>query len=257
MVRLTIAMIIRRMFLFIMYLSVIQTCHGFATMSKFQANGGIIYKRNVLSSKEMNAIMNEIKQVKFINERSSIANLRQGAVLSKHGDAFRILNDPEGSFSQVVRKVINNNSNSLSKCYGLCSVVPLEVRKYENIGSAMAWHIDDILFDPPQIEVILTVENESIGCKTMWKEQRIDDPTYEKVVEEETEPNSAIFLLAGGVEHCVSALKGGKRVILKFALVAKESMMLDDASDVLGQFSNSRKNTNKKSSKNSKRSCKN
>ena len=112
----------------------------------------------------------------------------------------------------------------------------------------MEWHVDDILYQPEQVEVVLTLENTS-DCNTMWKphDQPITpplDPSHcppmnvlqEKIHIEQhkqkyniesvqTTPNSALLLKAGGVEHKVSPLKVGKRIILKMAFVKEEAVI--------------------------------
>jgi len=131
-------------------------------------------------------------------------------------------------------KSINDNEE-----YELSDVVPLEVRRYGSVGSGMAWHKDDVLFDPCQVEIVFTLDNNS-NCRTMWKgkmpKSQESDGEQTKIYEIETEPNSAIFLQAGGVEHCVSSLKVGERTILKFAFVCRDSQVREDAKAVLGQF---------------------
>ena len=118
----------------------------------------------------------------------------------------------------------------------------------------MAWHTDDILFDPPQIEVVFTLDNNS-NCKTMWKEQRSGTiSNIVKLREVETEPNSALFLKAGGVEHCVSSLQRGTRTILKMVFVRRNALIIKDtASEVLGQFNMGRKHQTHRRSKKSRK----
>ena len=38
---------------------------------------------------------------------------------------------------------------------------------YEQKGAGMEWHIDDVLYNPEQIEVVYTVDNTS-DCSTLW-----------------------------------------------------------------------------------------
>lgn len=85
----------------------------------------------------------------------------------------------------------------------------------------MEWHIDDLLYNPAQVEVVLTLENNS-DCCTMWK------PLNGGIQSVQTTPNSGLILKSGGVEHKVSPLKIGRRVILKVAFVAKCAVILDD-----------------------------
>ena len=97
----------------------------------------------------------------------------------------------------------------------------------------MEWHTDDILYNPPQVEVVLTLENTS-DCCTMWKpHNRMKHPqagekTYTKIESVQTTPNSGLILKAGGVEHRVSSLGVGRRVILKLAFVREGALMLED-----------------------------
>ncbi len=96
----------------------------------------------------------------------------------------------------------------------------------------MEWHIDDILYDPPQVEVVLTLENSS-DCCTLWKKlaqyaQQQVQSTKSQIESVQTTPNSAIILKSGGVSHKVSALCHGKRSILKFAFVKNGAVLLDD-----------------------------
>ena len=95
------------------------------------------------------------------------------------------------------------------------------MRIYEKNGAGMEWHSDDILYDPPQVEVVLTLENNS-DCCTMWK------AANQSIQSVQTTPNSGLVLKSGGVEHKVSPLRSGRRVILKLAFVKEGAVLLDD-----------------------------
>lgn len=79
----------------------------------------------------------------------------------------------------------------------------------------MAWHEDDVLYDPPQVEAVITMENSS-DCVTMWKQGEV-------LKSRETDPNSVLLLEAGGPLHCVTSLKRGRRLILKCAYRASNA----------------------------------
>jgi hypothetical protein len=102
----------------------------------------------------------------------------------------------------------------------LSSHLPVEVRLYETFGAGMAWHADDVLYDPPQVEAVVTLDNTS-DCVTMWKFGE------QKMKSQETDPNSVVLLKAGGPLHCVSPLKRGRRIILKCAFAAKGAKFLE------------------------------
>lgn len=122
----------------------------------------------------------------------------------------------------------------------------------------MEWHKDDALYDPEQIEVVLTIENNS-DCVTKWdlpndstnNDNKKGDGTNAKRVEVETDPNSAIFIKAGenGVSHFVSSLKSGRRCILKFVFIQEGATLLDDAKYHVDQFNSPKKKKQKKKKK--------
>lgn len=124
----------------------------------------------------------------------------------------------------------------------------------------MEWHVDDILFTKPQIELVLTIENSS-DCQTMWEDKQklqqhgylgndlstSSNPPMSVVQAVQTEPNSVILIQAGGARHKVSALKNGRRVILKFVFVdnSHDNTLVDDAAQQLYQFSKKTANNGK------------
>ena len=132
----------------------------------------------------------------------------------------------------------------------------------------MGWHIDDILYQPEQIEVGLTLENTS-DCLTMWKphdQQQLSnndsdnaqscEPHHQQQPEyaiqsAQTTPDTALILKAGGAEHKVSSGTVGKRTILKMAFVLEgavmEQGMEDHASHHHDGGNNKRKSSQRKS----------
>ena len=108
----------------------------------------------------------------------------------------------------------------------------------------MQWHVDDVLYDPPQLEVVFTLENTS-DCRTMWK-------LNNALEEVETENNSVILLRAGAVPHCVSSLKnGGARQIIKCVYCQKDAEFLE--SEMVVQFSSKNMGKQKQPRKKKKR----
>jgi hypothetical protein len=91
----------------------------------------------------------------------------------------------------------------------------------------MDWHVDDVLYDPPQVEVVYTLENTS-DCTTRWKVPSQQESN--NVIIKETDPNSIILLKAGTVEHCVTPLKkqGGRRVIVKCAYISRDAKLSNE-----------------------------
>ena len=208
----------------------------------------------------MNSIQNEISLVlkrHLTKERSSIAQNRLGATLTQDqtNQIFRILED--GSIYKLVQRLADSSrSNGSKRNIELARAIPAEARLYEQVGASMAWHRDDIMYDPPQLEIVFTVENNS-DCVTMWKMQANnaynDTSKYgDKIHSQETHPNSLLLLLAGGPEHCVTSLKRGRRVILKCAYVYTGAIYVGD--EDYHQFGKAkRKAKTKRGSKSKKR----
>jgi len=98
----------------------------------------------------------------------------------------------------------------------------------------MDYHVDDVLYSHPQIEVIFTLFNSS-NCKTIYKNKSANgDDTLHEV---ETEPNSILLIPAGGAIHKVSPLKYGRRIIVKFVFNYEHCKLLSSyTKENVGQF---------------------
>lgn len=175
--------------------------------------GGAIYRQSILTSQEFSTIREELSTLtnRLNDEASSIAINRQGAKLATSSRTYQVLES--GSLLRYVQKVSGDDSMALS------NNLPVEVRLYQKEGASMAWHEDDVLYDPPQVEAVLTLENDS-DCVTMWKDGS-------KLQSRETDPNSVLLLKAGGPEHCVTSLKRGHRLILKCAYCSGNATFRD------------------------------
>jgi hypothetical protein len=155
------------------------------------------------------------------DETSSVAVGRQGMTLDPVTADRRTTKAEASPSSQLVQILDLHVKKMLLKQtgrkYGLCDDVPAELRVYQRRGAGMAWHQDDVLYDPPQVEVVFTIENTS-NCATRWKKGP-DDDIDDDEASVETDPNSALVLAAGGPRHCVTSLQRGRRVIVKLAYV--------------------------------------
>lgn len=177
--------------------------------SELDRSHGVIYRQCVLLTDELKKIQDDVLAAnsQMHAETSCIAQDRLGASLPANSGTIQILK--EGSLCELVRKVTGDDTMVLSEH------LPVQVRSYEKVGASMAWHEDDLLYDPPQIEAVLTLENNS-DCKTMWK-------VGEQIHSTETDRNSVLLLKAGGPIHCVTSLKRGRRVIIKCAYVSSKA----------------------------------
>ena len=181
-------------------------------------HGGILYRTSVFNKEEFALIAEDVERVLLSEESSlSVAKHRLGAQLSPNSRAVQSFR--RGSLHKLVQQMTSSE-------YELSEHVTVEIRSYEKQGACMAWHSDDILYcDPPQIEVVWTLENSS-DCLTMWK-----TANGQVVQSVETEKNSVILLRGGGVEHCVTSLKRGKRVIIKCVYASKHATFVSQTND--------------------------
>jgi hypothetical protein len=204
---------------------------------------GIIYKTSVLTDEEFNTVKTELSNLSLdvIQETtSSVAHNRMGAQLPSDCEIIKMLSSTEGSFTKLINEIAGDCN--YDRKMELSRIVPVEMRTYEQRGAGMEWHYDDVLYEPEQVEVVLTVENNS-DCVTSWEEVQSNSEEI-KLKQIETQPNSAIILKAGpsGARHSVSALKNGKRVILKFVFIRENAKFLEGAENHAKQFVSKKKN---------------
>lgn len=215
----------------------------FSTLkAKYQKAGGILYKQSVLSHQEFDVCKRELVSLigkggslRLADETtSSVASNRVGGRIPTDSVIVDTLRNLEGGIARLINEVEGTDGN-----FVLSEEVPVEVRIYEKSGAGMEWHVDDVLFEPEQVEVVLTMENSS-DCVTIWEERK-DGRNTGRRVEVETSPNSAILIKAGGARHKVSPLKYGRRVILKFVYAREGATLVDGAEKHIKQFDSSKK----------------
>ena len=97
------------------------------------------------------------------------------------------------------------------------TTLPPEYRIYEK-GGEMKWHRDTVLSTPPQYEVVITLFNDS-DSQFLWKNENAN-----KINRADTNTNNITIVRAGGIEHAVSPVTRGKRVIIKAAYDQKVSV---------------------------------
>lgn len=221
--------------------------------SKLEKDGGFAYRQSVCTPQEMESIRKEMSVVmkhRLTKESSSIAQNRLGATLSSDNANETIQILEKGSIHTLVQRLAGSSRNKIE----LAREIPVEVRTYEKVGASMAWHKDDIMYDPPQFEVVFTLENNS-DCVTMWVSDTNNKNDHDRVQSQETHPNSVLLLLAGGPDHCVTSLKRGRRVILKCAYAYEGAAYVGEEN--YHQFGVAKANTNAKRISKSKKRKKN
>ena len=133
---------------------------------QFQKAGGILYKKSILTPMEFKIIEDELLsslsssstksiKTKKINKKkntkqplkitlnketsSSVANNRMGAALPWDSQTVKMLQNPNGSISQLVNQVMTDSVNQNAPKMILAQCVPVEVRKNvrNNLGAIM------------------------------------------------------------------------------------------------------------------------
>jgi hypothetical protein len=111
---------------------------------------------------------------------------------------------------------------------------PAELRVCD-VGSEMDWHVDPVLYDPPQWECVFTIDNDS-DSETEWETTRDDDDGGATTTTRKTwtAPGSALIFRAGGTDrHRVVPSTFGKRVIVKALYVCEKRVKTDAFADAL------------------------
>ena len=217
----------------------------FSSLQKqYEKAGGILYRQSVLSQEEFDVCRRDLLSLigkggslRLADETtSSVASNRVGGRIPPGSAIADVLRNPRGSISRLINEVEGKVDDGDGRMLVLSDDVPVEVRIYEKEGAGMEWHVDDVLYSPSQVEVVLTMENNS-DCITIWEEG--ESSSSKRVEAAETTPNSAILIKAGGARHKVSSLKNGRRVILKFVYVQKGAALIDGAEQHTQQFASS------------------
>ena len=105
---------------------------------------------------------------------------------------------------------------------------PVELRRYPR-GASMGWHKDESLYEEPQLECVLTLENTS-DSETRW--ERADGTVASMWMP----PNSLLVVKAEGASHGVTPVRAGDRLIAKYVLAAAPVAKLQAWYDNLASY---------------------
>ncbi|CAJ1434707.1 unnamed protein product [Effrenium voratum] len=169
--------------------------------------GGCVYLPALLPASGFRAIQRQFQGLRrhLAAEGPSAAKTRR-AVGCVSGAAWRIF------ASRSLRRRLQRRVGAMGALDLLPCGCPLEFREYAR-GGGMLWHRDEVLTDPPQLELVYTLENTSDSV-TRWAESHLE-VLRDETSEVWTEPNSGLLVQAGGAVHMVTELTLGRRVILK------------------------------------------
>ena len=146
------------------------------------------------------------------NEFKIITNhLKTISIKDLKSEKFRLV-------STLNNKMISNilysqqNINKINKIVGtelFKSDFPIEYRIYPTKSPGMHCHTDTLLYDLPQYEAVLTINNTSDSYTTWYSYNKEERRIY-------TKPNSLLLVKAKGNRHCVSPINKGERSIMKY-----------------------------------------
>jgi hypothetical protein len=161
-----------------------------------QSKNDIYYIEDFFTPNEFEIITNHLKTI----SRKDLKN-----------EKFRLV-------STLNNKTISNiiysqrNINKINKIVGtklFKSEFPIEYRIYPTKSPGMHCHTDTLLYDLPQYEAVLTINNTSDSYTTWYSYNKEEHKIY-------TKPNSLLLVKAKGNRHCVSPINKGERSIMKY-----------------------------------------
>jgi hypothetical protein len=116
--------------------------------------------------------------------------------------------------NETINKILysQRNINKINKIVGkklFKSDFPIEYRIYPTKSPGMQCHTDTLLYNLPQYEAVLTINNTSDSYTTWYSYNNKKHKIY-------TKPNSLLLVKAKGNRHCVSPINKGERTIMKY-----------------------------------------
>ena len=163
----------------------------------------VVYLPNFLHPDDFAAVRRECRALapKLKAELNTVAVGRLGCYLPRGSATAAILSSAE------VARALTERLRSPAPLFA--SDFPMELRTYAK-SAHMPWHKDEQLYEVPQWEIILTVENTSDSV-TQWRD------AGGKLHERATDANSVLAVLAEAWDHRVTPARTGSRSIIKFA----------------------------------------
>lgn len=181
---------------------------------------GLWYIPELLPADVFQAMVTESQSCenRFVDEGPSLAIGRTAALAPAGGVAYQAFGGER--FASRLKRLLDLNTP-----LALAPQFPIEYRKYTP-GVWMQWHSDVPVMEPPQLELVYTIENTSDSV-TRWAHDHLD-VIRDRVDQAWTSPNSAIIVRAGGPVHMVSELSVGRRVIAKVMLAVGRLPQLNE-----------------------------
>ncbi|MEL6341955.1 MAG: hypothetical protein AAFV53_02405 [Myxococcota bacterium] len=162
---------------------------------------GVLFLPSFLPTADFEMVQAECRKMRggMKPEKGSLAVGRMGRYVDRRSNTYTLF-----TAETIIRRMSRLVGSPM-----VPSAYPIELRAYR-AGSGMEWHQDDPLYEDPQCELVLCLDNNS-DSRTEW----IDASGARTA--EWTPPNAALLIRAGdaGPPHRVTPLKTGERMILK------------------------------------------
>ena len=140
-----------------------------------------------------------------------------GGITQKLKNRKHFFPDPDGALHRALKhpEFVGRLEKTIGLPEGqaleLSTAIKPEYRIYP-VGGEMKWHRETVLSRPAQYEVVITLNNSS-DSQLLWRyRNRPGD-----INRADTSANSVSVVRAGGIEHAVSPVTRGERVIIKAA----------------------------------------
>ena len=181
-------------------------------MDDINVNNSLWIFNNFYSFSKFNKIKNYVSKMKFKYDNRVTGRKTICLPYKKNKELYKLIYN-NNKLSNFIKK------NYKNKKYKLMPRFPIEYRIYPQGSEGMHMHSDLQMTDPNQLEIVLTIENNSTS-KFKWIENNKINKLHPKA-------NTLVIVEPNGIKHGVSSVKKGYRTILKFIIEFEGSKKLD------------------------------
>ena len=176
------------------------------------------YVEDALDEDDLDTIASHLASVTLKREKASLATKRRSAAVPPASACAKVFSNPR--LLRTLREITGEETLALGD-------YPIELRACD-VGSAMDWHKDVVMYDPPQWECVFTVRNDSDSV-TEWIVDEDEDET--RAVR--TRAGSVFVVRAGGATHRVLPSTRGERVVVKVLYTTETRVKTEAFAEIL------------------------
>jgi len=158
-----------------------------------------IYENDFLPSGDRDTMLQALKKLTpKLKKDHSFATKRKSALVPVTSPAYALWTG----------KQMRERLQALTQPEAVPGDFPMEIRLYP-LGASMDWHVDDLMYQEPQYELVYTLDNTSDSYTEF-------EDSSGRVHSIWAQPNSLLVIRAAGVRHRVTTVSEGERSIIKF-----------------------------------------